>query len=133
MYELTDADRIWNRACGEDPLRALPGDRALVDLLYAHGLTMNGGVLHAVECMTSEEHLDAECGYRYFGFDDVVSLMSRARKIFEAGDDLEKHEQQLDYEYAQFIPSDSSLADRFESRLKSKPQDFETLRPKDRD
>lgn len=133
MYELTDADRIWNRACGDEPLRVLPGDRALVDLLYAHGLAMNGGVLHAIEYMTVEEQIDAEAGYRYFGFDDVVSLMSRARKIFEAGDDLEKHEQQLDYEYAQFIPSDSSLVGQFESRLKSKPQDFEMLRPKDRD
>lgn len=94
---------------------------------------MNGGVLHAVECMTVDEQFDTERGYRYFGFDDVASLMSRARKIFEAGDDLEYHEQQLDHEYAQLVPSDSSLAERFESRLKSRPQDFEMLRPKDRD
>jgi hypothetical protein len=132
MYELTDADMIWNRACGDDPLRALPGDRALVDLLYAHGLVMNGGVLHAVECMTVEEQLDAEAGYRYYGLDDVASLLSRAREIFDAADALGSHEQQLVGEYAQLVPSDSSLVGRFESRLKSKPHDFGALRPKDR-
>lgn len=72
MYNLTKADMIWNRACGENPLRALPGDRALTDLLYAHGLVMSGGVLHAKECMTNEELTDAEVGYRYFGLDDVA-------------------------------------------------------------
>jgi len=96
MYELTDADMIWNRACGDDPLRALPGDRALVDLLYAHGLAMNGGVLHAVECMTVEEQFDAEAGYRYYGLEGAASLLSRARRIFDAADDLGSHEQQFD-------------------------------------
>ena len=132
MAELTEADMIWNRACSEDPLRALPGDRALADLLYAHGLAMNGGVLHAVECMTAEEQSDAEAGYKYYGLDDVGLLLSRARRIFEAGEDLGSHEQRLDGEYAQLIPSDSSLSERFEKRLKSSLSDFAPLRPKDR-
>ena len=132
MYELTDADMIWNRACGDDPLRALPGDRALADLLYAHGLAMNGGMLHAVECMTVDEQSDAEIGYRYYGFDEVASLLSRTRGIFEATDDRENHEQQLDSKYAQLVPSDSSLVERFESQLKSKPHDFGAVRAKDR-
>lgn len=131
MAELTKADMIWNRACGENPLRALPGDRALADLLYAHGLAMNGGVLHAVECLTAEELSDAKAGYRYFGLDDVASLLSRARGIIETVDDLGSHEQQLDSEYAHMVPSDSSLVDRFEKRLKVKPLDFAPLRPKD--
>jgi hypothetical protein len=131
MAELTESDMIWNRACGEDPLRALPGDRALADLHYAHGLAMNGGVPHAVECMTAEEQSDAEAGYRYYGLDEVASLLSRAREIFEAADDLGSYEQQLDGEYAHFIPSDSSLVDRFEKRLRSSPTDFASLRPKD--
>jgi hypothetical protein len=62
MAELTDADKIWNRACGADPLRTLPGDRALTDLLHPHGLVMNGGVLHAAECMSADELSDAESG-----------------------------------------------------------------------
>src|SRR6476661_8332679 len=111
--ELTESDTIWNRACGEEPLRALPGDRALADLLYAHGLAINGGVLHAVECMTAEELSNAEAGYRYYGLDDVASLLSRARAIFEAADNLGNHEQQFDGDYARMIPSDSSLVERF--------------------
>jgi hypothetical protein len=131
MAELTEADMTWNRACGEDPLRTLPGDRALADLLGAHGLAMNGGVLHAVECMTPEELADAQAGYRFFGFDDIDSLLSRARRIFEAGNDLGRHEGQLDREYADVIPSDDSIAERFEKRLKSSPSDFAPLREKD--
>jgi hypothetical protein len=129
---MTDADMIWNRACGEDPPRTSPGDRALSDMLYAHGLAMNGGVLHAIECMTSEEQSDAESGYRFFGLDGVATLLSCARQIFAAGEDLGSHEQRLDGEYTQLIPSDSSLSERFEKRLKSSPSDFAPLRPKDK-
>lgn len=131
MYELTEADKIWNRACGADPLRSLPGDRALADLLRAHGLAMNGGVLHAVECLSAAELSDAEDGYRFYGFAEVASLLSRARKLFEKGDDQELHEQQLDRQYAVFIPSDGSLAQCFEKRLQANPSDFAPLRAKD--
>jgi hypothetical protein len=131
MAELTESNMIWNRACGENPLRGLPGDRALADLLHAHGLAMNGGLFHAVECLTAEELSDSEAGYRFFGLDDVATLLSRARVIFEVGDDLESHEQKLDGEYAHIIPSDSSLVDRLEERLKSSPSDFAPLRAKD--
>jgi hypothetical protein len=131
MAKLTQADMIWNRACGEDPLRSLPGDSALTDLLRAHGLAMNGGVLHAVECLASEELTHAEAGYCYFGLSEVASLLSRARNLFEKGDDLERHEQQLDRRYGDLIPSDSSLVESFEKRLRANPSDFAPLRAKD--
>ena len=131
MAELTKADLIWNRACGEDPLRDLPGDRALADLLSAHGLVMNGGVLHVAEYMSAEELSDAGIGYGFFGLDGVAPLLSRARRIFEARDDLGQHEQEWDGEYARMIPSDSSLFDRFEGRLKFDPSDFAEIRTKD--
>jgi hypothetical protein len=131
MAEMTEAQMIWNRACGEDALRALPGDRALADLQRAHGLVMNGGVLHAVDCLPGDQLSDAEAGYRFYGLDGVALLLARARQIFETADDLESHEQQLDSEYARMIPSDSSLVERFEKRLKSSPSDFAPLRPKD--
>src|SRR5260370_407399 len=121
MGELTEADMIWNRACGEDPPRSLRGDRALADLLRAHGLVMNGGVLHAVECLTAAELCSAEAGYRFYGLDGVASFVSRARTIFETGDGLAIHEQKLDRQSAAMIPSDSSLAERFKERLKSNP------------
>jgi hypothetical protein len=131
MAELTEAEFVWNRACGEDPLRSLPGDRALTDLLKAHGLAMTGGVLHAVECLTASELSDAEAGYRFYGLDAVASLLRRARMIVEMGDDLESLEQQLDLQYAVMIPSEGLLAERFEMRLKSHPSEFSPLRAKD--
>lgn len=131
MADLTETDLIWNRACSENPLRGLPGDRALVDLLRAHGLAMNGGVLHAVECLTASELIEAEAGYRFYGLDGVASLLSHARTIFVRGEDLESHEQQLDRQYAAIIPSDSLLAERFQNRLKSNPSEFAPLRAKD--
>jgi hypothetical protein len=131
MTKLTEADMIWNRACGQDPVRSLPGDRALADLLRAHGLAMNGGVLHAVECLGPGELSDAEAGYRFYGLDAVASLLSRARSILEAGGELGSHEPLLDREYAAQIPSDSSLFERFEQRLKSSPSEHAPLRPKD--
>src|SRR5262245_48266251 len=131
MAEPTDADMIWNRACGEDPLRSLPGDRALADLLRAHSLAMNGGVLHAVECLTASELSAAEAGYRFYGLDEAASLLSRARTIFQIGDELESHELQLDRQYAAMIPSDSSLVKRFQKRLKSHPSEYAPLRLKD--
>jgi hypothetical protein len=127
MADLTRADLIWNRACGEDPLRTSPGDRALADLLRAHGLVMNGGVLHTVECLTPDELSRAQAGYFFYGLEAVASLLTRARRIFEAGDDLGSHEAQLDGEYSKLIPSDSSLVERFEKHLDSAPSDFAPL------
>jgi hypothetical protein len=92
---------------------------------------MNGGVLHAVECLSASELADAESGYRYYGLGEVASWMSRARTVFEAGVDLETYEHQLDRKYAALIPSDSSLVERFEERLKSHPSEYAPLRAKD--
>jgi hypothetical protein len=132
MYELTNAAMIWNRACGDDPLRALPGDRALADVLYAHGLAMNGGVLHAVECMTVEEQCGVEAGYRYYGLDGIATLLTRARETFETANDLGDYVQQLNLDYVRLIPSDSLLVECFESQLKFRAYDFGVVRAKDR-
>lgn len=131
MYELTEADMIWNRACGEDPLRTHSGDRALTDLLLAHNLAMNGGVLHAVECLTPDELSDAEAGYRFYGFDAVASLLSHARTLLETDDSLEFHESQLDRRYAEVIPDDTSLLESFKEHLRTNPSEYAPLRAKD--
>jgi hypothetical protein len=92
---------------------------------------MNGGVLHAVNCLTAAELADAQAGYRFYGLDAGASLLSRARTILEAGEDLGDHETALDGEYSDLIPSDSSLVERFEEHLKSSPSNFAPLRAKD--
>jgi hypothetical protein len=131
MPELTQANMVWNRACGEDPLRAFPGDRALADLLRAHGLAMNGGVLHAVECLTASELCNAKAGYRFYGLDAAAALLIRARTILDKDDDLEFHVHQLDGQYTDIVPDDSSLVERFEKHLEANPSDYAPLRAKD--
>ncbi|HEY2412856.1 MAG TPA: hypothetical protein VGI40_11470 [Pirellulaceae bacterium] len=131
MAELTETDLIWNRACGDDPLRSTPGDRALADLLRAHGLTMNGGVLHAVECLTTSDLSNAQSGYRFFGLNAAASLLVYARAILDAGADLDFHERQLDQQYVSLVPCDSFIVERFEERLRSNPSAFSPLRPQD--
>jgi hypothetical protein len=131
MAELTQADMIWNRACGDDCLQSLPGDRALADMLRAHSLVMNGGVLHAVECLSASELSAAEAGYCFYGLDGVAYLLMRARRLLESGDDLDGYEQQLDGEYADMIPSDSWLFERFDWHLKSNPSEYAPLRSTD--
>jgi hypothetical protein len=124
---MRSSDLIWNRACeggGEEPRI---GDRALSNLLGAHGLAMNGGVLHAVECLTPPELTDAADGYRFFDLDSVAELLVRARKLLEADEDLELHEAALDKEYARLVPEDSFLVIRFERRLDAHPEDFGPL------
>ena len=122
---------IWNRACGEDPLRHHPGDRALADMLLAHGLAMNGGVLHAVECLSAGELSDAESGYRFYGLGAVASLLSRAKVLLDADEDLDRHESELDDEYAAIIPDDASLARLFEEHLRANPSAYAPLRTRD--
>ena len=60
MDQSTQSDLIWNRACSGMITEFRPGDRALAGLLGAHGLIMNGGVLHAVECLAENELSEAE-------------------------------------------------------------------------
>ncbi len=124
---MTEADLIWNRACSKQCTNPCSGDTALAALLTAHGLTMNGGVLHTVECLTSQELVDAKSGYRFFGLGQVADLMSRARQLFEADEDLEYYESLLDTEYESLIPDDSLLLERFEKHLQLNPTDFAPL------
>jgi hypothetical protein len=126
--KMTDADLIWNRAATIDLHGAAQrGDRALWALLQVHGLTMNGGVLHAVEVLSAEALSAAGDGYRFFGLASVADLLERARQIFEAGEDLENHESRLDTEYSRLIPDDSALCERFEEHFRLHPYDFAPL------
>lgn len=130
MYELTHADRIWNRACGEDAVQSLPGDRALTDLLYAHGYICNGGILHAIECLTPAEQSAAQAGYRFYGFEMVASLLDEARIALESGDDGAEY--RLSGQYKHLLPDlDTSIATRFEQHFADNPSDYATLRSQD--
>lgn len=50
------AETIWNRALGfSGPRGTGEGDLALSSLLSVHSLTMNGGLLHAIESLPEPE------------------------------------------------------------------------------
>jgi hypothetical protein len=121
---MNEDELIWNRACGRMGPEAGVGDRALSALLRAHGLSMNGGVLHAVECLSASEIEQAASRYRFFGFNAAASLLLGARRILESGQDLADHEALLDRDYHRLIPDDASLYARFEEHRRSHPRDF---------
>ena len=125
---MTETDRIWNRGTTDEPgISRYRGDLMLRAMLRAHGLAMNGGVLHAAELLSTEKRSSAQEGYRFFGLAPLADLLGRARLLFEAGEDLGSHEAQLDAEYAAIGGDDSVLYERFERHLRSRPSDFAPL------
>jgi hypothetical protein len=115
------ADAVWNRACAEarGPKHlSKPGDRALADMILAHSLAMNGGVLHALESLSRMELTAALDGYRYFGLDSAARALEYVSE--RRGDDLDddaldRLEVEADERYASVVPDDESLVRR--SRL----------------
>jgi hypothetical protein len=83
---MNKATTIWNRALtdyrGPSPAA---GDDALAAMLHAHGLVMNGGVLHAVEVMSEAQLAAAKSGYRFLGLDPVADLLARAKRLLDKG------------------------------------------------
>jgi hypothetical protein len=122
---MTETDVIWNRAAmengGTNPGR---GDRALAALLHAHGLAMNGGVLHVAELLNDDELTDAQSGYRFFGLSAVADVLARARGLLNDDVDLGRYERKLDREYSNLVLEDSTLVQRFEQYYRSHPSDF---------
>ncbi|MDG0832992.1 hypothetical protein [Roseateles saccharophilus] len=116
---------IWNRACfgGEGSERA--GDVALNALLKFHGLAMNGGVLHAVECLTQAELINACKGFQYFGFEVLASDIEEANRALAEGDD--SHEDDFDERYGRHVPSDQVLFSAFQLDYERRPENYESV------
>jgi hypothetical protein len=104
------------------------GDHALSTLLSFHNLAMSGGVLDAVERGTAEDLTAAEDGFRFFALADAADVIAQVRSALAAGDlsdsDLEELELDADSRYAAIVPSDGTLVERFESRLRAEPDLF---------
>ena len=109
------ADQVWNRAALESG-GASPqaGDRALAALLLVHGLVMNGGVHHALECVQPSELNAAVEGFSFFGLDDVAAFFHQSAidPMLYAWTD--ENEVEANRRYAQMIPDESHLVSRFE-------------------
>lgn len=130
-YELTPMDPVWNRACdsfSEAPLQA--GDRALRDLLRAHGPICNSGVFHVFDVLTPPQIEAAESGYGFFGLDEVAKLLSRAKRLLDESAGIGEREAALDVEYAA-LADDRTLVERFRRHFVAKPSDFAPLTPDD--
>ena len=124
---MTSADLVWNRAAldsgGPNPRG---GDQALAALLLAHGLVMNGGVRHACSSLDPGELHAAVSGYRFFGFEDIATVLERGAS---SGDDKPDEEDDaagdsLDQEYADAIPNDGVLLARFGTVYAESPGAF---------
>ena len=115
-------DEIWNRACLE---RGGPapreGDLALASLLQAHGLIMNGGVLHALEVLSQAERESAIAGYRYFG------LVAAANVLAQSYADTDEAEHESNSAYSLAIGNDEVLAHAFRVQLLARPDVFAPL------
>jgi len=123
MQTLTNADQIWNRACQGGGTCPKAGDVALAAVLLFHGAAMNGGVLHAVQCLSPLQLQAARMGYAFYGFSEIDELLERAQCLQDS-QELESLEQELNQGYWRHIPDDASLVDRFERHWKTSPGDF---------
>jgi len=106
-------ERIWNRACegaeANGELRA--GDRALAAVLLAHGIVMNGGVLHALQSMSPSERREAAAGYRFLTLPTLAELFEMQVPEHDLDDDDDDDEEDDDTE---------SELDRLETELNQK-------------
>jgi hypothetical protein len=125
---VTSADQVWNRAAlesgGDSPG---PGDRALASLLLVHGLVMNGGVHHAIECVEPAALATAADGYAVFGFDAVAEFFrgASADPVLSVWDD--DTEVMANRRYEEMVPDDSILVARFEEVYRERPEQFAPL------
>jgi hypothetical protein len=127
MPVLSTRDLVWNRACFGDNASSMPGDRALAALLAFHGPAMNGGVLHAAECLTDAHVIAAADGYRYFGFPSVAALVRRARLVVRNGEVTSELEREFNEQYWQQIPNDGALVKAFEADYAAQSENYEPV------
>ena len=135
MYQFTEADQVWNRACGQGECNCpRVGDSALAALITFHSVAMNGGVLHALESCSEAQITTAASGYRFFGFaeaaDMVETSLAELRGIQSRGSDLtqlENLESALDERYATHVPDDHALVVAFERVFELRRTDFQSV------
>jgi hypothetical protein len=123
----SQADAVWNRAALEGGgAHPKAGDSALAALLRAHGYIMNGGVHHAVECLSPEERAAAIEGYSYFGLSAAAeALTSAAHGSLSPWTD--ESEEAANHAYWRQVPDDESLVRAFEAVLRERPDEFASI------
>lgn len=124
MAELSLTAKIWNRACQGGAESPRTGDIALADMLLFHSPAMNGGVLHAIECLSAQQLSAACAGYRYFGFESIADLLGSAQTAVSHCKDFEALEERLNQQYWALVPDDAVLVKRFECHYQENPLEY---------
>jgi len=81
---------------------------------------MIGGLGHAVAFLTTEEYYAGVTGYRYFGLEEIASVLEAAKLC---GSDVSALEL-LELRYNELVPSDDILTAAFEAVYKDSPNAF---------
>jgi hypothetical protein len=132
-------EHIWKRACQatEAGAELRAGDRALAAALLAHGIVMNGGVLHGLQGMSPSERREAAAGYRFLALPTLAELFEMQvpdDDLDENDDDddseseLDRLEAELNQKYWATAPDDEALWRAFEKKLMQEPGLFAPLR-----
>jgi hypothetical protein len=115
--------RVWNRAAVEaGGVSPRDGDKALAAVLEAHGLVMNGGVVHAVECLGPERLSRCCAGYVYFGLAEIAALLEAAANT----DETDETEAAFIKSYWTRAKDDSAISERFERDIRQHPDRYDT-------
>lgn len=101
-----------------------PGDRALGSLLLLHGLAMNGGIHHAIECLNPDEFAEAIDGFAYFGFDNMSAWLRAASSDPILMKWTDETELAALSHYAAFVPDDDCLVTRFDAVYRERTTEF---------
>lgn len=115
------AQDVWNRACHRSGGPAPgPGDIALAALIRLHNVKLIGGLRHAVAFLSTEEFYAGITGFRYFGLDEIASVLEAAKLC---GSDVSALEL-LELRYNELVPNDDVLTAAFEATYKDSPNAF---------
>jgi hypothetical protein len=136
---LETRERIWNRAhqASEADAELRAGDRALAAALLAHGIVMNGGVLHALQAMSPSERREAAAGYRFLALPTLAQLFEMEVPDVDLDEDdedgegeseLDQLEAELNQKYWATASDDEALLRAFERKLMQEPGLFAPLR-----
>src|SRR5258708_2276929 len=112
--QLTDADRVWNRACYREGSDLREGDRALGALLLVDGYIQNGGVGHAFD-LTPQELAEGIQGYKFFGLEELAAIIKPHRGEEEA---------EYNARYYQFTKRPCRIWAKFEEFFREHPERF---------
>lgn len=118
---LSDADRVWNRACDYDFEPSLSGDRALKQAIQFDGLTNNGGLGHSLDVLPDDDVREAVASFRHFGLSETAELVERALTLRDEG-----AREALTDRYYEL--TETVLQPAFEQHYREHPDEYERLR-----